>query len=307
MPSRRSFLLMAAALPAGLAAASSREEIGLWPHDPPGGGGPLGPTQREAGGAVRNIAAPRLEVFTPARPNGAAVLVAAGGGYTRIENDKEAYPAAGWLVDQGVTAFVLTYRLPAEGWRDGPRAPLQDAQRAIRLVRASAPRRNLDPRRIGALGFSAGGHLIGLLSTWSTFQSYAAIDSADETSARPDFAGLIYPVVTLEPPYDRTSTRRQLIGDKPSAEASAEWSVQTHVASNCPPMFLAQADDDPISDPENTEILAEACRRAGVAVELRRFKSGGHGFAMGREGGPTVEWPAMWLTWLSRLAVLSPR
>jgi acetyl esterase/lipase len=290
-----------------LAVASQRDQIKLWPNEPPGGGGPPGPPQRNDHGAVSNIATPFLEVFTPARPNGASVLIAAGGGYSRIENDKEAYPAAHWLTDLGVAAFVLTYRLPGEGWRDGARAPLQDAQRALRLLRATAPQRNLDPRRIGALGFSAGGHLMGLLSTWSSYRAYAKVDAADEMSARPDFAALIYPVITLEPPYDLTSTRRRLIGEEPSAETSAEWSVQTHVASDCPPMFLAQAADDEISDPANTEILAEACRRAGLAVELHRFQTGGHGFAMGRTGGPTAEWPAMWRTWLSRLAVLPSR
>ncbi len=110
-------------------------------------------------GAISNLVRPSLDVYVPDDPNGAAVLVAAGGGYQRIEMAVEARPAAAWLAGQGVTAFVLSYRLPQEGWRAGPMAPLQDAQRALRIMRAQ---HQLDPQRIGVLGFSSGGHLLGL-------------------------------------------------------------------------------------------------------------------------------------------------
>lgn len=297
---RRSFLVATtlAMLSTRVRAASSNTIISLWPGQPPGGGGPEGAPQRSDKGAVSNIAMPSLEVFAPERPNGASMLIAAGGGYKRIELENEAYPAASWLSARGITAFVLTYRLPREGWGNGPLAPLQDAQRALRLIRAEAVRRRLDSSRVGVLGFSAGGHLTGLAATRSAFASYQAIDAIDGQSARPDLAALIYPVITLKPPYDHTSTRRSLIGSHPDAEATAEWSVETHVRSGCRPVFLVQAEDDPISDPANTLIMADACRKAGVPVELHRLPSGGHGFGMGKPGSPTADWPGWWEQWL---------
>ncbi|MGZ9720366.1 MULTISPECIES: alpha/beta hydrolase [Rhizobium] len=297
---RRSFLIATtfAMLSTRARAAASNASVPLWPGHPPGGGGPSGTLQKSGKGAVSNIAAPSLQVFAPGRANGASVLIAAGGGYKRIELEKEAYPAARWLAARGVTAYVLTYRLPQEGWSNGPLAPLQDAQRALRLIRADATHRGLDPSRIGALGFSAGGHLMGLMATRSAFASYQATDAIDGQSARPDLAALIYPVITLEPPYDHTSTRRSLIGAQPDAKASVEWSVETHVRSGCPPVFLVQAKDDPISDPANTVMMAEACRKAGVPVDLHRLPSGGHGFGMGKPGTPSAEWPAWWEQWL---------
>lgn len=247
---------------------------------------------------MKHVALPCLEVFLPSRPTGAAVLVAGGGGYKRIEMQTEAYPAAAWLQARGVAAFVLTYRLPAEGWNDGAAVALQDAQRALRLIRFHAEQFMLDADRVGALGFSAGGHLLGMASARSAAGNYAPVDATDELSAKPDATGLIYPVITLQPPYDKTSTRRSLVGDRPDSAAQAEWSVETHVRASCPSMFLVQAEDDPISNPQNTLIMAAACERAGVPVEMHRFATGGHGFGMGKPGTPTADWPASYESWL---------
>lgn len=288
-------------LPTKLLATPTNTVLSLWPTTPAGGGGPTGPVSASAKGAISNIAVPSIEVFQPAKPNGAAVLVAAGGGYKRIEMKNEAIPAARWLTDRGFTAFVLTYRLPGEGWSDGPLAPLQDAQRALRLIRQNVNQFQIDPERIGVLGFSAGGHLLGLASTRSAFSSYNAVDMIDSLSARPAFSALIYPIITLEPPYDHTSSRRILIGKHPSPGVSAEWSVQTHVRRQCPPMFLVQAKDDPISDPANTRIMAEACKQADIPVELHQLASGGHGFGMGEIGTPTGVWPDYFAAWLAKV------
>ena len=306
MISRRNLLAALSAFPLvspalmspGRAFASSAVTLKLWPESPPGGGGPQGATQISAKGAASHVESPTVQVFAPVQPNGKAVLIAAGGGYKRIELENEAYPAARWLNDRGITAFVLTYRLPPEGWTDGPLAPLQDAQRAIRLIRARARDYKLDPQKIGVLGFSAGGHLMGMAAARSNFESYAPIDTVDGVSARPDFAALAYPVITLQPPYDNTVTRRSLVGDHPTSEASAEWSVETHVRAGCPPVFLVQADDDPIANPENTRIMEKACRSAGVPVERHALPSGGHGFGMGVPGAPSVDWPAWYEEWL---------
>ncbi|MCY0386237.1 alpha/beta hydrolase [Robbsia sp. Bb-Pol-6] len=306
MTTRRSFVklsLGAALFPALLPAASfaaERQIIRLWPDAPPGGGGPDGDERVGKHGGVSNIRTPSLEVFLPAQANGAAVLVAGGGGYKRIQMATEAHPAAAWLVARGFTVFVLTYRLPGEGWHAGPAAPLQDAQRALRIIRAQADRYGVHRDRIGLLGFSAGGHLLGLAATRPAFASYPAGDAIDREPARAHAAALIYPVVTLAPPYDRTSTRRELVGNDPSPALGAEWSVETHVKADCPPMFLVQAEDDPISNPANTVIMAQACQRANVPVELHRLPSGGHGFGMGHAGSPTAMWPDWYEAWLKR-------
>jgi acetyl esterase/lipase len=306
MISRRNLLAALSAFPLvspalmapGRAFAGSAVTLKLWPGSPPGGGGPQGPTQISAKGAASHVETPNLQVFAPAQPNGKAVLIAGGGGYKRIELENESYPAAHWLNDRGITAFVLTYRLPPEGWTDGALAPLQDAQRAIRLMRAKARDFQLDPQKIGVLGFSAGGHLMGMAAARSNLASYAPVDAVDDLSARPDFAALAYPVITLQPPYDNTATRRSLVGDHPTPEASAEWSVETHVRAGCPPVFLVQADDDPIANPENTRIMEKACRLAGVPVERHALPSGGHGFGMGMPGAPSADWPVWYEAWL---------
>lgn len=306
MIDRRSLLIASGALLAAgpLRARPADDMLPLWNGKPPGGGGPGGSIQISARGAVSNIATPRLEVHAPARPNGAAMLVAAGGGYRRIEIAKEAEPAAQWLVARGITAFVLYYRLPTEGWAAGSLAPLQDAQRALRLIRSQASRYGIDPQRVGVLGFSAGGHLMGMAATRSAFESYTTDDISGRFSARPDAAALIYPVITLEPPYQHTATRRSLVGEHPAPGMDAEWSVQEHVRAGCPPMFLVQAQDDPISNPVNTQIMADACRRAGVPVELHRLPSGGHGFGMGKPGTPTMAWPGWYQDWLRSRGML---
>ncbi|RWX76922.1 alpha/beta hydrolase [Neorhizobium lilium] len=302
MPTRRTILAaisLAALFPRGPLAAGPAP-LALWPSTPPGGGGPPGPIRTRPGGAVRNVSAPSLEVFQAEEPNGMAVLIAAGGGYRRIQNGNEALPAARWLNAHGITAFVLTYRLPGEGWAAGPLAPLQDAQRAIRVIRAGASRFDIHADRIGVLGFSAGGHLLGLAATRSTFITYERVDATDQISARPDFAALIYPIITLKPPYDRTSSRKMLVGEHPDPALTAEWSVEEHVKANCPPMFLAQAKDDPVSDPHNTLLMQAACEQAGIPVELLQLDDGGHGFGMGRPGTASMAWPDAFASWLAK-------
>ncbi|MFD0934416.1 alpha/beta hydrolase [Methylobacterium trifolii] len=307
MPGRRSVVMAFAALAASLPkvhAAGGLARLALWPGRPPGGGGPEGALVQDDSGAVSNVSSPTLEVFLPQKPSGAAVLVAGGGGYKRIGLIKEAYPAAYWLAAQGITAFVLTYRLPSENWNDGPVVSLQDGQRALRVMRANADRFGIDPARIGVMGFSAGGHLCGMTATRSAFRSYAAIDAVDELSARPDFAALIYPVVTVQPPFDTTNTRRSLVGETPTREASAAWSLQTHVGADCPSIFLVQADDDPIVSPQQSRILDEACRGARVMVEYHRFAVGGHGFGIGNAEASVALWPRLCRLWLTSLSVM---
>ncbi|WP_341535046.1 alpha/beta hydrolase [Acetobacter sacchari] len=294
-------------LPA-LSRARAGDAVGTWPlweGAPPGGGGPTGPEQVSAHGAITNVSTPTLTIWRPERPNGAAMLVAGGGGYQRIQMQKEAEAAARWLIGLGVTAFTLAYRLPMEGWGAGRLAPFQDAQRAVRMMRHSAPALGLDPHRIGGVGFSAGGHLLGMTSARSHEAIYASADAIDVASSALDLNLLLYPIVTLKPPYDRTSTRRVLIGAHPTPEDSAMWSLETHIHRGLRPFFLAQAADDQISNPANTAILELACHQTSISAARHLFPTGGHGFGMGIPGTETIMWPGLAENWMRKTGFIA--
>lgn len=280
--------------------APEPEIIRLWPAGVPGGGGPADELNESRYGALSNISSPFLKVFRPANPNGAAVLVAAGGGYNAISMGGEAEPAAHWLTARGYTVFALAYRLPGEAWNCGSICSFQDAQRAMRVIRSRARQFRIDPAKIGALGFSAGGHLMGLASAWSSHRSYEPVDAIDEFSARPDWAALIYPVVTLFPPYDKTGTRRHMAPERATDAELAFWSVDTHVAADCPPILLVHADDDPVALVQHSEMMKVACEKAGVSVDFLRLPAGGHGFGMSKPGSPSFGWTAKLDDWLNK-------
>ena len=269
--------------------------IPLWPGRPPGGAGPGGMEQIAAGGAVANVVRPRMIMQRPAKPNGAAILLLGGGGYRRIGIAKEAQTTADWLHDYGVTTFILYYRLPNAGWP--MLAPFQDAQRAMRLIRARAPDLGLDPSQIGIIGYSAGGHCAGMVSVQPDSDWYAPVDAFDEGSARPDYTGLIYPVLTMLPPNRTRISTLTLLGPDPSLELSAKWSVEQHVTDDTPTTFLAQATDDPIAPVENSLLMFGALRRAHVPVEMHVFRSGGHGFNLGQPDQEDHAWPRLYATW----------
>jgi acetyl esterase/lipase len=271
------------------------ETIDIWPAAPSGGPGPSGPETVSAKGSLTNVSRPRLNAWRPAQPNGTAVVVIAGGGYAHIEAGHESTPACEWLQSLGVTAFELIYRLPQDGWK--PLAPFQDGQRAMRVVRARAAAFAIDPARIGVIGFSAGGHLAGMTAVRPEAQLYQREDVSDDVPARPDFAALIYPVLTMMPPFDQTHAKREILGPTPSAAESEAWSVERHVDGHAPPMFLAQAADDPISPVDNSLIMINALRAARVRGELHMFQSGGHGWGMGRPGTAEQAWPNLFAVW----------
>jgi acetyl esterase/lipase len=296
---RTLLLILALALPGrALAQAASTEVIRLWPGDPPGRGGPSGPERigdSGAGeGAVSNVSVARMEVYRPARPTGAAVLVIGGGGYFRIQIASAARPIARWLQSRGITAFVLYYRLPGDGWNAD--APFQDGQRAMRLIRSRAASLGIDPRRLGVLGSSAGAHLAAMLATRGDHDFYPRTDAADAVAARPDFAGLLYPVVSLQPPLDTTRTARQL---RPLPDAATLFSAERHVTAATPPIFLAHAADDPIANVGHSLAMFAAMRVANRPVELHIFARGGHSWGLGRPGSAVAAWPALFLSWLT--------
>ena len=264
--------------------------IELWPGSPPGGPGPQGAEQISGKGSLTNISRPRLVAYRPGRSNRTAIIVIAGGGYAHINAGTESTPMCRWLQANGTTAFELIYRLPWEGW--SPAAPFADGQQAMRIVRAGAAANGLDSDRIGMIGFSAGGHLAGMTAV-----------RADE-AMRPDFCGLIYPVITMMPPFDRTHARREIIGSHPTLAQSEANSVERHVGPGFPPTFLAQAADDPISPVDNSLMMFDALRAAKVAAELHVFQFGGHGWGMGQPGTEVHAWPALFTKWAVQNAFL---
>ncbi|MGK5027648.1 alpha/beta hydrolase [Janthinobacterium sp. RB2R34] len=282
-----SFSLHALAVPPGA--------IALWPGAPPGGAA-TGPQQASAKGSITQVVQPYLIAHLPAHPNGTAMLVISGGGYAHIEAGKESGPAAAWLQSQGIAAFELVYRLPQEG--GGTQAPFQDAQRAMRLLRSNAAQWQIDPARIGVLGFSAGAHLAGMTAVRPDAPLTTTIDKVDAVSARPDFAVLLYPVLTMQVPFDITHAKKILLGAAPSQSARDALSVETLVDGRTPPVFLAQALDDPIAPVDNSLLMFAVLRRAQVPVALHLFQRGGHGWGMGKAGSEPAAWPLLLRAWL---------
>lgn len=248
--------------------------------------------------AVFGISRPRMVVFRPARPNGAAILIMPGGGYKWVVVDKEGYELGRWLSERGYTVFVLFYRLPGEGWAYGPDVVLQDAQRAMRLIRHRAVEFGVDPDRIGALGFSAGGHACADLSARFAVRVHAPIDDADMLSARPMIAGLLYPVISMATSNTHPGSREKLLGASASAELERIHSPHLNVPTNAPPHFILHAEDDPVVPVENSLLLRAALKKKDVAVETHLFTHGGHGFGLRKALGKPVEcWPALFLAW----------
>jgi len=256
--------------------------------------------------AMDHIRDPRIDVF-PARgtPNGAAVLITPGGGYLRVVVDKEGYELADWLAARGVTAFVLFYRLPGDGWANQENVPLADAQRAMRLIRANAARWKIDPKRVAIAGFSAGGHLCADLATRFDRKVYAPVDAADTLDARPMLAAPLYPVVSMDPAIAHMGSRTQLLGANPTAEQVREHSVDLQVTRATPPCFLMHAEDDRTVPVENTVRLRAALKAAGVPVETHLFEEGGHGFGLRTpKENPAAAWPELYFTWAKKHGLL---
>ena len=281
------------------------EEIELWPGTPPGAPSALPVEQvietgnvQHHGRMVKGIARPRMKVFRPARPNGAALLVTPGGGYSVVVIDVEGYQIGPWLSERGWTVFVLYYRLPGEGWANRADVPLADAQRAMRLIRSRAGRYGFDPDKVGALGFSAGGHVCGDLATRFDAKVYDAVDAADRLSARPIIAAPIYAVQSMSLPLAHGGSRDMLLGPNPTPQIERAHSPAHNVTAATPPCFLAHAEDDRVVSPENTVEMRAALKAAGVKVETHLFTAGGHGFGLpGPAGEPARHWNEMFVNW----------
>jgi acetyl esterase/lipase len=281
---------------------NAAERFALWPAAPPNGTfvpATLPPDWPPP--FVANVASPELRIFPSLRPTGQAVLVIPGGGYQFVSVENEGAEFAARLNERGYTVFVLVYRLPSEGWQRGEDVPLQDAQRAMRVIRANAARWKIDARTLAVVGFSAGGHLAATLSTDFADPVYAPVDNADATSARPFAAALIYPVVTMAVPGTHLVSRELLLGSNPLPSQVARRSAELHVGAETPPLLLVHAIDDRAVPVSNTVNLLTAMRAADRPVEAHLFQEGGHAFASGYPNSPTASWIAVFDAWLARL------
>ncbi len=318
-PDRRRFLLAAAGAAAlGSAGAIARGQsfpplpplpdawrqaavLPLWPQGAPGGGFVAQELPKDWPDVfVRNVARPELRVFRPTVSNGRALLVIPGGAYAFVSILNEGVDIAHDMTARGYTVFVLTYRLPGEGWRDHADVPLQDAQRAMRLIRSNAARYGVDPAAVAAIGFSAGGHLGATLATGFAERFSPPHDSVDAIDARPAVMGLIYPVISMTAPETHADSARNLLGPSPDAGLVARRSPARLVSAATPPVFLVHAIDDNAVPVENSLIMMRALRDAGRPVEAHLFEKGGHGFGAGAKGTPAAQWLALFAAWLDQ-------
>ena len=288
--------------------APGHTQMALWPGaapDAPSGAVPdaestqvvPGPVAGKPWVAVYHVSRPTLTVYSPQGANtGAAVIVFPGGGYNILAIDLEGTEVCDWLTSQGIICVLLKYRVPGSGphWDQQcrcevkPKAPLalEDAQRTVSLVRFHAAEWHIDPKKVGVLGFSAGGHLSVDVSNAYDRRRYAAVDAADSVSSRPDFAVVLYP------------------GHLWSPKASGQINPDIHVTARTPPTFLLQAQDDHVDYVMNTIVYWHALQRADVPVELHVFPHGGHAFGLRRTEQPIRAWPELVQTWLRSIGMV---
>lgn len=246
---------------------------------------------------VSKVSEPTLAIFLADKEisNGTAVIICPGGGYLHLSIDKEGYKVAKWFNSLGISAFVLKYRLPSDYiMKDKNVGPLQDAQEAIRIVRRNAQKWNVDPNKIGIMGFSAGGHLAATASNHFAEKVYEANDN---TSARPDFSILLYPVISMQNEITHKGSKKYLLGDSPSTEKVEKYSMEKQVSANTPKTFIIHATDDKTVPVENSINYYLALKQNKVAVEMHIYENGGHGFGLGVEG-TNVNWPKACENWL---------
>ncbi len=278
-------------LTSGLA-ASDPETMGLWPGSPPGDTGSIGeetitklPDGKIKG--ITNVGKPTITVYRPGTNTGLAMVVCPGGGYSNLAWDHEGEQIARWLNENGITAVLLKYRVPRREGTPKDRPPpqaLMDAQRALSLTRSHADEWGIDPKRIGILGFSAGGHLAAWASTNADARAYETVDDADKADCRPDFAVVIYPGGVVK-------------------RGTSELTTEMRVDGRTPPMFIAMSNDDRVG-PENAVQLYLALKRAEVPAELHIYADGGHGYGIRKSDSPSATWHRRCEEWLRNRKLL---
>lgn len=275
------------ALLAFVSSAYAAETLPLWNGDAPEGDGKFSDSSKA-----------KLTVHLPDNPNGAAIVICPGGGYGGLVTKGEGHGIAAWLNAHGIAGIVLEYRLPA----GRPYVPLLDAQRALRTVRANAAKWKIDAKKVGIIGFSAGGHLASTATVHFDLGEGKTTDPIARESSRPDFSILIYPVISMDVGVHRGS-KKNLMGETPAAGLPEYFSTQKHVKASTPPSFLAHAIDDKVVDIENSRMFYAAQQKAGLPTRLVELPSGGHGLN-GYKGPSWDKWQAESLLWLKELKVI---
>lgn len=283
------------------------QEYPLWPGIPPGSEGlTLAEKSKDSSKdpndpqrTLDSIATPTMRAFIPATPNGTAAIITVGGGYTSLVIDKEGTDIAKWLNSLGVTAFVVKNRLPGEGHKNARHVPLQDVQRALRLVRANASEWKLDANKIGVVGLSSGGHLASTLGTNYAKQVYEPVDASDKLSARPDFLVLAYGPHSGNARQYLINPEQKLLEPAEKQALYDEYPTDRQVTKDTPPAFLVAAGNDDKVDARNSTRFYDALKAAGVPAELHIFQDGKHGFAIRNAAGyPVAIWPQLCENWL---------
>jgi acetyl esterase/lipase len=290
-------LSISASLLAQWPPAPGHTTLNVWPHEAPGASAnppaeadmTTAKDNRPAGKPVvrlGNVSTPTLTLYTPkAESTGAAVVVFPGGSYRILAIDLEGTEVCDWLNSVGITCVLLKYRVPDTGPYPKSSAALQDAQRAVGVVRSHAAEWHIDPKRIGVLGFSAGAHLAAALSTHFEKRLYDSVDAADQVSCRPDFAVIVYP------------------GYLAVAEQNFAPNAEIHPTDQTPPSFIVQTEDDPVHV-ENATVYFLALKNAKVPAELHIYAQGGHGYGLRRTELPVTGWPQLVEIWLHTIKVL---
>ncbi|MGB7985318.1 MAG: alpha/beta hydrolase [Terracidiphilus sp.] len=289
--------LTLAAQPSSWPPSPNHTTIALWPGTAPSAAANL-PAEADTTTAkdnliagrplirLGNVSTPTLTLYQPkGKSTGAAVVVFPGGGYNILAIDLEGTEVCDWLNSTGITCVLLKYRVPNTGPYPKSSAALQDAQRALGLVRSHAAEWKIDPNRIGVLGFSAGAHLAAALSTHFDQRLYDPVDSADKLSCRPDFAVIVYP------------------GYLALADKNFAPNPEINPTPQTPPQFIVQAEDDPVHI-ENAVVYFLALKNAKVPAELHIYAEGGHGYGLRRTKLPVTSWPRSVKTWLRTIKIL---
>jgi acetyl esterase/lipase len=262
-------------------AAAEPLVLPLWTH----------PAPTDTGG--KEPATGRVTVYRPEKPNGAAMVICPGGGYGTLVVGPEGHNIAKWLNGHGITGLVLEYRLP----KGRSTVPLFDAQRAIRIARFNAKDWQLDTKRVGIIGFSAGGHLASTAAVYYNDGAFDAADPIDRLRCRPDFAILIYPVVSMGE-IAHAGSRTNLLGPKPDRGLIVEFSNEKQVTDDTPPTFLAHAVDDKVVVPDHSRLLYQALKEHAIPAEYLELPNGGHGLN-GYKGPSWDAWQKRSLEWLA--------
>lgn len=284
-----------------LSAMTQDLKLKVWPNGAPDSNGITTPEEIYEGRRVRNVSEAELYVYFPKKEinTGAAIVICPGGGYTIEAMDHEGYDMAEWMATQGVTGIVLKYRLPY----GHDKIPLEDTQRAMRIVRQKAAEWGINPEKIGIAGSSAGGHLASTAGTKFDFGKPDSADPIEKFSCRPDFMLLLYPVITFNEEFGHMGSRVNLIGPGNKWELVEEYSNELQVTAQTPPTFFILADDDGAVPPRNSIEFYLAMKKFKIPAEMHIFSKGGHGFGMYKNNQPVNKWPELFAQWMNQQGI----